>query len=88
MTGPLDHDCQLTLRMRLTLDSDALARVLGVVLVAQSTIRSVSYLMQDDCAVSELEIGAISGQRADTIRRRLEGLACLLELEASAREAV
>ncbi len=68
-------------RLRLAPEPDALARALGVVLVAQAGVRSVSYLAGPDFGWSSMELEGLGAMRADALMRRLQALPCVHELQ-------
>jgi hypothetical protein len=78
---------RLWVRLRLAPEPDALARALGVVLVAQAGIRSVTYKSEPECGWSVLDLDGLCPMRAASLKRRLQGLACVEELQSLAADA-
>ncbi len=73
---------RLMFRLRLSPEPDALARALGVVLVSQAGIRSVSYVSGPDCGWSLMDLGGLGAMRANALMRRLQALPCVHDLQA------
>ena len=72
---------QVKFRLRLSPEPDALARALGVVLVSQAGIRSVSYVSGADGGWSLMDLDGLGAMRADALRRRLQALPCVRDLQ-------
>ncbi len=72
---------RVAFRLRLSPEPDALARALGVVLVAQAGILAVSYVSGPDCGWSSMDLEGLGGVRADALMRRLQALPCVRDLQ-------
>ncbi len=72
---------RLMFRLRLSPEPDALARALGVVLLSQARIRSVSYVSGPDCGWSLMDLEGLGTMRTHALVRRLQALPCIHDLQ-------
>ncbi len=71
--------------LRLSPEPDALARALGVLLLSQAEILSVSYVSGLDCSWSLMHLDGLTSTRTDALKRRLQALPCVFDLQPRSR---